>query len=380
MFFYRVRNVARLDRIVVNECYMVLDALENIPAAFFSHTTPEGAFRQAFLQLGEVIAGTSVQRIFFTATLPPRDEMVFYKAAQLAPATVQLFRQLTTRPNLEYCVRLYTPDEKIVTFVVHEMARQRKQHSPRARILVYGGFVQRVKTLARALDCPIYYSGIRSESAKSDIFQRWLQTSDVMVATNALGAGIDISDIRATIYAVAPRRMRDYAQESGRSRRDSKPSTSVVFYMQEASHLGHKEDDRSNCGRRSRGKLLPGVIMPLEPGVAPVRVEISSRLKKKKRRPMPQDRPKLGPAVDVDMQQFFEGLRCQARPIPVPIPVPVPSHDHENDNYSDLNTEAILAAWDETQLTIRSNVLQQKENGKQAKAQKTKSAINLYAQ
>ncbi|KAI1285122.1 hypothetical protein F5Y03DRAFT_402212, partial [Xylaria venustula] len=157
----------------------------------------------------------------------------------------------------------------------------------------------------------MYYSGIGSESAKSDIFQRWLRTSGVMVATNALGAGIDIPDIRATIHAVAPRRMRDYAQESGRGGRDGKPSTSVVFYMQEASHSGHEEDDRGSRGRGSRGRLLPGVMMPLEPGVAPVRVEISSRLKKRKRRPMPQDRPRLGPAVDVDMQQFLEGLRCR---------------------------------------------------------------------
>ena len=37
-----------------------------------------------------------------------------------------------------------------------------------------------------------------------------------MVATNAMGVGLDVPDVRGVVHAGAPHRLRDYAQESGR--------------------------------------------------------------------------------------------------------------------------------------------------------------------
>ncbi|KAI1270904.1 P-loop containing nucleoside triphosphate hydrolase protein [Xylaria sp. FL0933] len=74
-FLQRVQGAFRLDRVVVDECYMLLDA--------------------------------SAQRIFLTATLPPRDKVRFYCAACIDPVHVQLFRQPTTRANLRYRVYFY---------------------------------------------------------------------------------------------------------------------------------------------------------------------------------------------------------------------------------------------------------------------------------
>lgn len=49
-----------------------------------------------------------------------------------------------------------------------------------------------------------------------------------MVATNALGMRVDIPDIRVMIHAGAPRKLRDYAQESGRAGRDRLPSKAII--------------------------------------------------------------------------------------------------------------------------------------------------------
>ena len=48
------------------------------------------------------------------------------------------------------------------------------------------------------------------------------------MATSALGAGIDIPDVRLVVYVRLPQSLRDFVQESGRAGRDSQVSRSVV--------------------------------------------------------------------------------------------------------------------------------------------------------
>jgi ATP-dependent DNA helicase RecQ len=52
----------------------------------------------------------------------------------------------------------------------------------------------------------------------------------VIIATNTLGLGIDISDIQVVIYAGAPRKIRDYAQESRQAGRDRLASEAIIIY------------------------------------------------------------------------------------------------------------------------------------------------------
>ena len=53
----------------------------------------------------------------------------------------------------------------------------------------------------------------------------------MVVATNALGLEIDISNIRAVIHVDVPRSMRDFGQESGRAGRNGQVSDSVVIVL-----------------------------------------------------------------------------------------------------------------------------------------------------
>ena len=54
----------------------------------------------------------------------------------------------------------------------------------------------------------------------------------MIVATNALGLGLDIPDIRVVIHTRPLWRLRDYAQESGRAGRDGEPSEAIVLRSQ----------------------------------------------------------------------------------------------------------------------------------------------------
>ena len=63
------------------------------------------------------------------------------------------------------------------------------------------------------------------------ILERFTKEASVIVATNALGLGVDIPDVELVIHAGSPRRLIDFAQESGRCGRDGRSSKSVVLFL-----------------------------------------------------------------------------------------------------------------------------------------------------
>jgi superfamily II DNA helicase RecQ len=51
----------------------------------------------------------------------------------------------------------------------------------------------------------------------------------IIVATSALGMGVDVPDIRCIIHIDWPFSLLDYAQESGRAGRDRSPSEAIMI-------------------------------------------------------------------------------------------------------------------------------------------------------
>ena len=52
----------------------------------------------------------------------------------------------------------------------------------------------------------------------------------VVIASTALGMGVNISDVRQVIHYGPPRQIEDFVQEIGRAGRDGKPATSILVY------------------------------------------------------------------------------------------------------------------------------------------------------
>jgi Helicase conserved C-terminal domain len=189
--------------------------------------------------------------VILTATLPPSEEKKFFQQMMIAGEMVTIFRGPTTRQNVRYQilqVETGNADEMVIRTVQEKLAEY-----PAGKIMVYGNSVGRVKQMATALECEAYY---RDVDDKNEVFQRVVgATCRVVVATNALGLGIDIPDIRVVVHMDRIRSLRDFAQESGRAGRDGKVSESIMMVGESASDL----DER--VGRLYKGEQCCRVVL-----------------------------------------------------------------------------------------------------------------------
>ena len=214
-YLNRLAAQQRLDRVVVDECHIMLDS------------TPD--FRPGVQRLGEVLALLGVQLLFLSATLQPRDEGRFFAVAQVRRSEAKIFRSRTTRPNISYRISTVAHHSKEDSAVVQEVESQLATH-PNGRVIVYSGQINQVERLGRMLGCPVFHSKVASKKDKLQIVGDWKEEGGrVIVGTNALGLGLDVKDVRAVIHAGLPQKMQDYMQESGRGGRDGLPANSVVI-------------------------------------------------------------------------------------------------------------------------------------------------------
>ncbi|KAG7001869.1 ATP-dependent DNA helicase hus2/rqh1 [Fusarium oxysporum f. sp. conglutinans] len=142
------RVMAKVDRIVVDEC----------------HTIMEGCltFRPKLRELG-TLALVGLQMVYLTATLPPADEAAFFTMVNARREDVVMIRAKTTRRNVAYSVRSVTATtaEEAIAAVV-EQARviidQKLEEHPRpAKIIVYCQRVEATEDLAGKLGCDAYH-------------------------------------------------------------------------------------------------------------------------------------------------------------------------------------------------------------------------------
>ncbi|KAH5737485.1 hypothetical protein HBI18_067960 [Parastagonospora nodorum] len=214
-YINRQRAMGRLDRIVVDECHVVLDSL--------------GGFRSRMLGLSRLLRAET-QMVYLTATLQPREEQVFLDVMGLPPKQeLAWFRGQTTRKNIRYRVVEYDVGEEEEAVVELVEGLKRKYPLP-GQIIVYCGTVARTMQLAEALGAVSYHRTVgTAEQKKERVRQLTSGEKQVFTATNALGLGIDAPTIRAVVHAEMVRKMRQWAQESGRAGRDGQESEAIVM-------------------------------------------------------------------------------------------------------------------------------------------------------
>lgn len=207
-FLRRLKTFDRLERIVVDECHLV--------------ATAKPSFRPELGELGMAVKW-QCPILMLTATLPPSLEPQLFKTMGLQPDDVVVLRSSTRRTNVKYTVARRYKTVADLAVLVGEMRRQYNG----GKIIIYATTLTAVDEISREIGCAAYTAKASNKSTiLGDLQAGRIHT---VAATNALGMGVDIPDIRAVIHYGCPYSLLDFAQESGRAGRDGKPAQSVLM-------------------------------------------------------------------------------------------------------------------------------------------------------
>ncbi|MEO6393020.1 MAG: RecQ family ATP-dependent DNA helicase [Pyrinomonadaceae bacterium] len=212
-----------------------LEALGSIKVSLFAvdeaHCISQWGhdFRPDYMRLRAAIeAAGSPQVIALTATATPyvRDDIV----DQLKLRSPRVFVSGFDRPNLTLDVVHTTREEHKITHLKNLAATYEGGSG-----IVYASTRKAVEqTALRLADSGLravaYHAGMPDEQ-RSRVQEDFMTgRSQIIVATNAFGMGIDKADIRFVAHYQLPGSIEAYYQEIGRAGRDGLPATCTLFF------------------------------------------------------------------------------------------------------------------------------------------------------
>lgn len=184
-------------------------------------------FRPDYMRLGEALAQLDrPQVVALTATATPevRDDILQTLALRDPFVTIRGFE----RPNLSLNI-VHTKSNSDKYDRLKKIITQFKTGivycSTRKRVEEVGEELRSWKL--KAIE---YHGGLDDKERESRQTKFITKKSDVAVATNAFGMGIDRSDVRFVVHFDVPGSVEAYYQEAGRAGRDGEPSQCDLFF------------------------------------------------------------------------------------------------------------------------------------------------------
>lgn len=207
----------RLRAIFLDECHV---------------TFVDSSYRPALRSLYNLRA-LHVPMILLTATLPPVLEG--HLQAALCIDDWHMRRYTTDRRLTEHI--LHTPDPRIgAERTTAELAIEEGGAfvQGRDRGIVYVTTVQQGREIAELIGCPLYH-GKMPLAEQQEVLAKWRGAEGAwLVATSALGTGLDVGGIVCIIHAGRPNGLLSYLQQSGRGGRAGEIVRSIMVCPREA--------------------------------------------------------------------------------------------------------------------------------------------------
>ena len=243
----------RLRRIFIDECHLIFK---------------ENHWRAKLARLS-CLRGVDCPIVLLTATLPPR--MQFELERCMAIEFCRYIRADTTRERTRYMVEECKPGklERRAIEICHSWVEaNRVEASRRSKGVVYCRSRAECETLADELGCAYYHA--EADGREERIFD-WAERGGLIVATSALGTGVDFPGITLVLHVDIPWGMIDFAQESGRAGRAGEDVDSVIVIekgrIDRMRHKMQNPDEQAmldfvrarGCRRKISGSFLDGM-------------------------------------------------------------------------------------------------------------------------
>jgi superfamily II DNA helicase RecQ len=161
--------------------------------------------------------------VLLTATLPPVREEELGESMLIRCA--KYIRANTVRPNTRYFVSWCEQGEAQETAIAMCRRQQRRLGERSEKGVVYCRSKQQCEAIAEELECGYYHAGVVDRVER---LEAWLREGGLIVATSALGTGVDFPGIVFILHVGMPWSMIDFAQESGRGGRAGERVDSVI--------------------------------------------------------------------------------------------------------------------------------------------------------
>ena len=217
-FIRQLRTRQVLDRIVIDECHVILN--------------DQVSFRKELQGLGQ-LAVAETQMVLLTATLPPSEEDRLFRRMFWQRDEVRLIRGRTSRTNIAYSVVDSGDSWRARMDQLEQMVEEVLQdvQEPEGKVVVMCESLGNVEQIVKAgLFVCEGYDGNTGTPNRKEILDRFRAGEvRVIVATGAFRMGIDIPDIRLVVHVDEPRSIMDYGQASGRGGRDGRRSRAIIM-------------------------------------------------------------------------------------------------------------------------------------------------------
>jgi superfamily II DNA/RNA helicase len=207
------------------------------------------------------------QTIMFSATMPPKIRQMA-KAIMHDPVEVQIAVSRPPETIHQRCARLFEAQK--TGFV--QLALQGKEMK---KVIIFAGKKQRVKDLTRALrtlkiDARAMHSDLEQNERDQVMLDFRNGKIDVLVATDVVSRGIDVTDVPLVINYDVPHDPEDYVHRIGRTARAENKGEAITLVSPDDAHYWNKIE-------RFLKKEIERIALPEALGEAPTDDEYATR-------------------------------------------------------------------------------------------------------
>jgi superfamily II DNA helicase RecQ len=231
-----LKSKGLLRRMVVDECHLVFTS---------------SYWRRNLLKVKNLrLLGCPI--VLLTATLPPMRELELEACMLVRHATY--IRASTVRPNARYFVSWCQRGKLEETALAMCKRWAKRLQRTQEKGVVYCRSKAQCERIAKELDCIYYHAEVED---RAEQLAEWAEAGGMIVATSALGTGVDYAGIVYILHVGMPWSLTDFAQASGRGGRGGEP-VDVVVVIEHGEVEKRVEEKSEDMDVQAMGQFLIG--------------------------------------------------------------------------------------------------------------------------